>query len=63
MRSRAEITTRFAKAYAKAGRKDKGRILDQVVEAVGDKDLAWSYMRDRRRVSLLRRARENPLLT
>jgi transposase len=32
MTSRAEITTRCAKAYVKASKKDKGQILDQVVE-------------------------------
>jgi hypothetical protein len=28
MTSRAEVTTRFAKAYVKAEKKDKGRILE-----------------------------------
>ena len=32
MSSRAEITTRYARAYVKAAKKDKGKILDQVVE-------------------------------
>jgi hypothetical protein len=32
MTSRAEVTTRFAKAYGKASKKDRGLILDQVVE-------------------------------
>ncbi len=31
MVSRAEITTSYAKAYVKAGKKDSGRILDEVV--------------------------------
>src|SRR5665811_1642246 len=31
MTSRAEVTTRYAKVYAKASKKDKGRILDEVV--------------------------------
>jgi hypothetical protein len=31
MSSRAEITAKFAKAYVKASKKDKVRILDQVV--------------------------------
>jgi hypothetical protein len=35
MRSRAEITTKYARAYAKATKKDKGRILDAVVEVTG----------------------------
>jgi hypothetical protein len=45
MTSRAEITTRFAKAYVRAGKKDKGRILDQVVEVTG-----WSRDNARRRL-------------
>jgi len=28
MKSRAEVTGKFAKAYAKASKKDKGRVLD-----------------------------------
>lgn len=35
MTSRAEATTKYAKAYAKASKKDKGRVLDQVVEVTG----------------------------
>lgn len=35
MKSRAEITTRFAKAYATARKRDKGTILDQVFEVAG----------------------------
>jgi hypothetical protein len=35
MSSRAEITSRYARRYLKAGKKDKGRILDQVVEVTG----------------------------
>ena len=31
MMSRAEVTTRYAKVYAKASKKDKGRILGEVV--------------------------------
>ncbi|HWF70973.1 MAG TPA: DDE-type integrase/transposase/recombinase [Mycobacterium sp.] len=46
MSSRAEITTRFAKAYAKASKKDKGRVLDQVVEVAG-----WSRDNARRRLA------------
>ena len=44
--SRAEVTTRFAKAYVKASKKNKGRILDQVVEVTG-----WSRDNARRRLS------------
>ena len=35
MSSRAEITAKFAKAYVKASKADKGQILDQVVEVTG----------------------------
>jgi len=45
MASRAEITTRYAKAYAKASKKDKGRALDQVVAVTG-----WSRDNARRRL-------------
>ena len=46
MTSRAEITTRFAKAYVKAAKKDKGKVLDQVVEVTG-----WSRDNARRRLT------------
>ncbi len=45
MSSRAEITAKFARAYVKASKADKGRILDQVVEVTG-----WSRDNARRRV-------------
>lgn len=45
MRSRAEITTRYAKAYAEACKGDRGRVLDQVVEVTG-----WSRDNARRRL-------------
>ncbi len=45
MSSRAEITTRYAKAYVKAGKADKGRVLDQVVQVTG-----WSRDNARRRL-------------
>jgi len=45
MKSRAEVTGKFAKAYAKASKKDKGRVLDQVVEVTG-----WSRDNARRRL-------------
>ena len=35
MNSRAEVTTRYAKAYVKAVKGDKGRILDEVVGVTG----------------------------
>lgn len=45
MQSRAEITGRYAKAYARAAKADKGRVLDQVVEVTG-----WSRDNARRRL-------------
>jgi hypothetical protein len=45
MKSRAEVTTRYARAYAKASKKDKGRVLDQVVAVTG-----WSRDNARRRL-------------
>jgi transposase InsO family protein len=45
MTSRAEVTTKYARAYAKASKKDKGRVLDQVVEVTG-----WSRDNARRRL-------------
>jgi hypothetical protein len=46
MTSRAEITTRYAKAYGKAAKKDKGKVLDQVVDVTG-----WSRDNARRRLT------------
>ena len=46
MASRAEVTTRYAKAYVKASKKEKGLILDQVVEVTG-----WSRDNARRRLT------------
>ncbi len=46
MTSRAEITTKYAKAYAKSSKGGKGRILDQVVEVTG-----WSRDNARRRLA------------
>jgi hypothetical protein len=46
MTSRAEITTKYAKAYGKASKKNRGRILDQVVEVTG-----WSRDNARRRLT------------
>lgn len=45
MAARAEITNRFARAYVKAGKADRGRILDQVTEVTG-----WSRDNARRRL-------------
>ncbi len=45
MMSRAEVTTRYAKEYVKASKKDRGLILDQVVEVTG-----WSRDNARRRL-------------
>ena len=35
MAARVEVTTRYAKAYAAASKKDKGRVLDEVVSVTG----------------------------
>ena len=35
MKSRAEITSRYAKAYVKARKKQKGQVLDEVVSVTG----------------------------
>ena len=45
MGSRAEVTSRYAKAYARSSKADKGRVLDQVVEVTG-----WSRDNARRRL-------------
>ena len=49
MASRAEITTRYAKAYRAASKKDRGRLLDEVVAVTG-----WSRDNARRRLSAAR---------
>lgn len=45
MGSRAEVTYRYASEYAKASKKDKGRVLDEVVSVTG-----WSRDNARRRL-------------
>jgi hypothetical protein len=46
MTSRAEIATRYAKAYRAASKKDRGRLLDEVVSVTG-----WSRDNARRRLA------------
>ena len=46
MASRAEITTKYARAYVRASKKDKGLILDQVMSVTG-----WSRDNARRRLA------------
>ena len=46
MSSRAEITAKFAKAYVKAWKANRGHILDQVVEVTD-----WSRDNARRRLT------------
>ena len=46
MQSRAEVTSRYAKAYVRASKTDKGRVLDQVVAVTG-----WSRDNARRRLT------------
>jgi hypothetical protein len=55
MRSRAEVTTKFAARYAKATKKDRGWILDQVVEVTG-----WSRDNARRRLRAAASGRPGP---
>jgi hypothetical protein len=45
MKSKAEITSKYARAYLKASKKDKGRVLDEVVAVTG-----WSRDNARRRL-------------
>jgi transposase InsO family protein len=45
MQSRAEVTSRYAKAYVRAAKKNKGRVLDEVVSVTG-----WSRDNARRRL-------------
>lgn len=45
MQSRAEVTTRYATAYVRASKKDKGRVLDEVVNVTG-----WSRDNAQRRL-------------
>jgi len=53
MASRADVTAKYAKMYVKAGKADKGRILDQVMGVTG-----WS--RDNARRRLVAAARLSP---
>jgi hypothetical protein len=46
MASRAEVTTKYARAYVKASKKDRGLILDQVMSVTG-----WSRDNARRRLA------------
>lgn len=53
MATRVEVTKKYAIAYAKASKKDKSRILDQLVELTG-----WN--RDHARQQLTRRLSQAP---
>ena len=57
MRSRAEVTARYADAYAKASKQDKGRILDQLCEVTG-----WSRDNARRRLRQKAARQRGPVL-
>ncbi|MGQ0625539.1 MAG: hypothetical protein ACT4PP_12940 [Sporichthyaceae bacterium] len=57
MQARAEITTRYAKAYGKAAKADKGRVLDEVVAVTG-----WSRDNARRLVAAARQCPPRPAL-
>lgn len=53
MSARVEVTKKYATAYANAGKKDKGRILDQVVDVTGwNRDHARQQLRARLRQPL-----------
>lgn len=53
MTARIEVTKKYAQAYERATKKDKGKILDMVVEVTG-----WN--RDHARQQLRRRMRQGP---
>jgi hypothetical protein len=53
MTSRAEVTTRYARAYVRASKKDRGKVLDEVVSVTG-----WS--RDNARRRLVAAAKQPP---
>lgn len=53
MAARVEVTKKYARAYQRASKKDKGKILDMVVEVTG-----WN--RDHARQQLCRRMRQGP---
>lgn len=55
MRSRAEVTTRYAKAHVQAGKKQRGQILDQVVAVTG-----WSRDNARRGLTAAAKAPPGP---
>lgn len=55
MQSRAEITTKYAKAYKQATKKDKGRVLNEVVAVTG-----WSRDNARRRLTTAADRRDGP---
>lgn len=46
MATRSEITAKYARAYAKASKKDKGQLLDEVIAVTG-----WSRDNARRRLA------------
>lgn len=56
MVARAEITAKYARAYAKASKKDKGRLLDEVVAVTG-----WSRDNARRRLAKAAAPRPRPV--
>ena len=53
MQSRAEVTSRYARAYVRASKKDRGKVLDEVVSVTG-----WS--RDNARRRLVAAAKQPP---
>lgn len=52
MAARAEITAKYARQYARASKKDKGRLLDEVVAVTG-----WSRDNARRQLGMAAKPR------
>ena len=55
MTSRAEVTTRYARAFKAADKRTKGRILDEVVSVTG-----WSRDNARRRLTTASQSPQAP---
>lgn len=58
MSARVEITKKYARAYAKASKKERGRLLDEVVGVTG-----WSRDNARRRLAAAARPGPRPVTT
>jgi len=58
MAARAEITQKYARAYVRASKKDRGLLLDEVMAVTG-----WSRDNARRRLSTAARPGPRPVKT